>query len=733
MAVTLAALIEALQQLPLLDRAQKGELAVLPQRFPDVQTLTGELLRRGWLTPYQVNRLVEGKGAGLVLGQYILLDLLGQGGMGAVYRAWQGRVKRHVALKVIRPEALQEPGAVERFQREAESAAKLADPHVVRLYDADEVNGVHFLVMEYIEGTDLARLLQARSRLPVAVACEYVRQAALGLQHAFEKGLVHRDIKPANLMLAKEGVIKVMDLGLARTARSAEENAAEQRLTAPGVLMGTADYLAPEQAQDARRADIRADIYALGCTLYHLLAGEPPFPEGTLANKIAAHMLTEPSPIEDARPEVGPALGQVVRRMMAKAPQQRFQTPGAAARALEPFTGSEKAPAATLSLSLASTGTVPEALEKTLDDDPTSSRREPSDPGVRPQRSPALSRLVRTGVFLAVAVLLAISLWVIFSGPRETSSAAAITTASGRQTQTAAVPELPAALSLDLGGGVSLDLVLVKKGEFLMGSPAADTEAFEEEKPQHPVEISRDFYLGKFAVTRGQFARFVKEAAYKTEAEQDGFGSDGYNEKTNEMEERKPVYTWANPGFPQTDAHPVVNVTWNDAQVFCTWLRKTTGQYVGLPTEAEWEFACRAGTTTRYFTGDDPGSLQGFANVQDLTLKAKRIRKTENWSYFNFHDGHVFTAPVGSFQANGWKLYDVTGNVRQWCADGMRKYTSARVSDPRGPTEKNARILRGGSWNAAPGACRCADRIQYQYAGRSADAGFRIAVHPDGP
>ncbi len=293
------------------------------------------------------------------------------------------------------------------------------------------------------------------------------------------------------------------------------------------------------------------------------------------------------------------------------------------------------------------------------------------------------------------------------------------------------VPPPAETLTLDLGNGAKLDLVRIKAGSFLMGSPASDTDAFDSEKPQHSVEISKDFYLGKYAVTRGQLAQFVKEENYRTEPEKDGEGGYGYNATTNDLEldGRKSQYTWRNTGFPQTDEHPVVNVTWNDAQAFCAWLRKKTGKRVELPSEAEWEYAARAESTTRYFTGDDPASLLGYANVADQTLKATGIKDKPLWFCFGFSDGHAFTAPVGSFKANRWGLHDMTGNVWQWCADGRRTYTSNKCTDPRGPDDNSARVLRGGSWfTLGPRYYRSAFRLSDAASLRQVGTGFRVAV-----
>ena len=230
---------------------------------------------------------------------------------------------------------------VERFRREVKSAARLAShPNIVAAYDAEQAGETHMLVMEFIEGTDLARVVDRRGPLPVGEACEYVRQAALGLQHAFEDGMVHRDIKPQNLMRTTRGQIKILDFGLARFA---SEVATHAGVTAEGMVLGSADYIAPEQIDDPHAADIRADIYSLGCTLYFLLAGRPPFPDGSLIQKLMAHSEKTPRPLAEVRADVPPELARVVERMMAKDPARRFQTPDEVAQALAPFADAQAA------------------------------------------------------------------------------------------------------------------------------------------------------------------------------------------------------------------------------------------------------------------------------------------------------------------------------------------------------------------------------------------------------
>jgi serine/threonine-protein kinase len=346
-------LVDLLRRQPLLEPDQLKEVTdSLQTRFPEPRDLARELVRRGWLTPFQVNQLMQGRGEALVLGSYVLLEKLGEGGMGAVYKAKNWKLSRVVALKVIRKERLNNEMIIRRFRREIEAAAQLSHPNIVHAFDADEVAGTHLFVMEYVEGRDLARVVRERGPLPVAEACDCIRQAALGLQHAHERGLVHRDIKPSNLLLAVSrspqplssgremtsgGAIKVLDMGLARLERTASDHSAT--LTQEGAVMGTPDYIAPEQARDSHRADIRADLYSLGCTLYFLLTGKPPFPGGSVSEKLLKHQLKEPRPVEELRPEVPSAVAQLVRKLMAKRPEQRYQTPAELAAALEDLHG----------------------------------------------------------------------------------------------------------------------------------------------------------------------------------------------------------------------------------------------------------------------------------------------------------------------------------------------------------------------------------------------------------
>jgi serine/threonine-protein kinase len=340
---SVTAFVDCLSQHNLLKTTQLEEVtADLQRRFPEPRALAAELLQRGWLTPYQVNQLLQGKGQDLVLGSYVLLERLGEGGMGQVFKARHSKLDRLVALKLIRKDHLDNPEAVRRFQREIQAVAKVAHPNIVLAYDADQAGDVHFFVMEYIEGTDLAHLVLQSGPLAIPQACDYIRQAALGLQHACERGLVHRDIKPANLLLSKPGPlgtglgqIKVSDLGLARWRRGPGDESSTKALTREGTVLGTLDYVAPEQAADSHAADIRADLYSLGCAFYFLLTGQVPFPGGQAIEKLYRHRFEEPVPVEQLQPEVPPAVTAIIRKLMAKQPENRYQTPAALAQELE--------------------------------------------------------------------------------------------------------------------------------------------------------------------------------------------------------------------------------------------------------------------------------------------------------------------------------------------------------------------------------------------------------------
>ena len=268
---------------------------------------------------------------------YTIKRLLGRGGMGVVYLAENRLMGRDEVLKVTKLKTTDVAEHFERSLREIRAVAKLRHPNIITAYRAVQLGENLILAMEYVDGSDLARVVKARGPLSMADACNYAYQTALGLQHAHEHGLVHRDIKPSNLMLAREGgreVVKILDFGLARV-RSDEHNMGA--VTHEGQMIGTPDFIAPEQIRDARRADIRADIYSLGATFYYLLTGAPPFPRNSIYDILQAHHSADATPLNLLRPEVPVELASLVGRMMAKEPDLRFNTPAELAAQLLPF------------------------------------------------------------------------------------------------------------------------------------------------------------------------------------------------------------------------------------------------------------------------------------------------------------------------------------------------------------------------------------------------------------
>jgi WD40 repeat protein/serine/threonine protein kinase len=317
--------------------------------------LARRLIADGLLTRWQAQMLLAGRHS-FLLGRYRLLDHLGHGGMGSVFKAEQTTLGRVVAIKTMSEKLVSDAAAVARFRREIQAAAALNHPNIVAALDADSVGTTHFLVMEFVDGDDLGRIVQQRGPLPIALACDFIRQAALGLQHAHERGMVHRDIKPSNLLVRRDfhglggppqsranvphsvsgsaAVVKILDMGLAKFV---SDSRADGDLTSTGQIIGTPDFISPEQARSTRSADIRSDIYSLGCTLFKLLTGCVPFPGENVVERLTQRIIDDAPLVNRLRPEVPQALSAIVARMLARDPAERFQSPADVAAVLAPF------------------------------------------------------------------------------------------------------------------------------------------------------------------------------------------------------------------------------------------------------------------------------------------------------------------------------------------------------------------------------------------------------------
>jgi serine/threonine protein kinase len=602
--------------------------------------------------------------------RYQVLQLLGQGGMGEVYQARHKVMNRLVALKVINAQLVGSATAVERFYREVRAAAQLRHANIVTAFDADQAGQTHFLVMEYVEGTDLANYVRTKGPLPPGHACHFIRQAALGLQHAHECGMVHRDIKPHNLMLTAGGVVQVMDFGLARLAR---EGASAGGLTGENVLMGTVDYMAPEQALDAHTADTRADVYSLGCTLYHLLVGRPPFAGGTVVQKIMAHA-TAAAPLGEL-PEATPEkLRAVIGRMLEKDPAWRFPTPGAVAEALAPFAGMARgvdAPAHDPATSASGS-------ESKMPAEPAGRAR--SDRNGRLNQGRPVPAWVVAGSF-AVIVLSTVTLSLLGWGRRPPENDA---TPRGIAWPGSPDVQQPAALPPKFTNRLNMEFVLIPKGKFLMGGGGGTVGDREE-------EIDQDFYLGIYEVTQEQWQSVTgRNPSYFS---REGAGKDAVK------------------GIPEAElkCFPVENVSWNDAQVFLAGMNareKEPGWAYRLPKEKEWEYACRGGPTSN-----------PLDYAFDFYFEKPINQLQPEQANFEHANGLKRPCKVGMYQPNRLGLYDMHGNVWEWCADYYRGAS---------------RVRRGGGWSRHAATCRAAYRSGYEPWYRDSRLGLRLARVPAG-
>jgi len=313
------------------------EVRALLARVPaaargDYRLFAQHLVKTGKLTMYQAGMVAQGKYRGLILDHYVLLDKLGQGGMGMVFKARDRRTQQTVAVKVLPPSFVSKANAVLRFQREVQAASRLRHPNIVGATAAGEAAGAHYMIMEYVDGCDLSRLVKQHGPLPVGQAVACILQASAGLAHAHAAGLVHRDIKPGNLLLDKNGTVKILDMGLVRF-EEAEDGGND--LTRDGTILGTCDYVAPEQAVNSKHADVRSDFYSLGCTLHYLLIGKPIYAGDSIMEKLLAHRAQPIPALRKLRADVPKALDSVFQKMVAKKPEERYQTTAELSAALE--------------------------------------------------------------------------------------------------------------------------------------------------------------------------------------------------------------------------------------------------------------------------------------------------------------------------------------------------------------------------------------------------------------
>jgi len=656
------------------------------------------------------------------LGTYRILQQLGRGGMGAVFLAEDTRLERQVALKVMLPEIARRAGARERFLREARAAAALEHDHVVSIYQVDEQNGVPLIAMPLLKGLSLEDRLAAEPPLEMSEVVRIGSDIALGLAAAHARGMIHRDIKPANVWLEDRSQAagdspmpsrtsdsrplnapraKILDFGLARLASQ------EPGLTQHGAAVGTPAYMAPEQCRGLA-ADTRSDLWSLGVVLYRMGTGRLPFSGPDTMAILLAIASDQPAAPHEVNPRVPPRLSSLIMQLLTKDPAQRPASAAEMAAALarpeilqpvEARDGGGPQPSAESAsrgsfpgrrvaallglLVVAAVGYVMARVNQGDRDAPASaaSATPPAAPVAtsEPGDSQPTSAESKTNIASEPAPAVA---------PFDAERAAELQRAWAHKLD---VP-------LEYENKIGMKFRLIPPGEFQMGFDSNAVGVAAEDQPQHAVVISQPFYLGTTEVTRQQFRAFIDATEYRTTADIKGGSMFG----------DKPIDgTWRDASsfhhVPPTEQQAVNCVTPADIDAFCAWLTtRDPGSTYQLPTDAQWEYACRAGTTTAYSFGDTENPAKALAY------------------------GPKF-GDVAGYAPNAWGLYDMHGNVWEWCRDGRRSYTSERVVDPLGPTSPpELRVVRGGAVSANWSRLRSASRMADPSDRPSPVLGFRL-------
>jgi len=647
--------------------------------FADGEALARDMIKSRLLTKYQAEQILGGKGKSLTMGKYQLLEKIGAGGMGQVYKAFHSGTERIVAIKVILGKGKIDPTLIKRFEREVKAAAKLVHSNIITVFDADQADGRIFMVMEYIKGDDLGEILRKKGQLSVSETVNYILQAARGLKYAHDQGVIHRDIKPGNILVDSSGNVKIVDMGLAKIEIKGDEEELS-KLTADLSVMGTIDYMSPEQAESTKDVDSRADIYSLGATLYYLLMGEVIYPGKTIIQKILSHRESPIPSIRINRPDVPLSLDLIFTKMVAKNVADRYLSMEEVISALsriEVEGGVNRIGTKDLATTNFERGSYPETIGfkglKTIVSKNLNKETWMHVTGKTVAYIIGIFRKTKNHKVLAATgiigfVLLVLLLMVFMKLGTKVKEegkeqiAERVKQKEPLKKETSGKEEV-----VDLGKGINIEMVLIPAGKFKMGDPGAD----------HEVTLTKPFYMGKYEVTQGQWESVV------------GNNPSSRNKGTK---------------FPVTD------VSWENCQGFIKNLNaKTDGGY-RLPTEAEWEYSCRAGTTTSYSFGDK-------ITPQDANYEDSKIGKS---------------VAVGSYKSNAFGLYDMHGNVFEWCEDWFGVYPAGAVTDPKGPAPGIYRWMRGGAFAYPDWSAGSSSRGHYDVPSkRNAYLGFRLARTAD--
>ncbi len=594
---------------------------------------------------------------------YRRIRQLGIGGMGEVHLAHHQRLNRHVALKLLRPNVSGDAEFNARFLRESKAMAAVSHPNVVAIHDAGEIDGFLFMAIEYVDGTDVAKLLKTRGLLDEATALRIMIGCCRGLEAIAAAGLVHRDIKPANIFLDRQGEPKIGDLGLARHVDG------EDRMTMTGSAWGTPAYMPPEQLRGVADIDIRCDLYALGATMFTVLTGSEPF-TGATAFVITTRILTEAAP--DPRMlnrTVSPAVAAIIRACLEKDRDKRYLTPTALRVDLERARDH-------LPLAFATLASGPAHGSEAAPIIGAEPRRKSVSPAAAAAGSLQVNTtLVKFLVYGSAAGVLALVVWSLWGGTSAVvqkplpAPANSVSDAHDKPSQT----WMQAEGRDGLGGwarlitnATSFRLRRVPAGSFRMGSPPSEAGRSASETP-HQVTLSKSFWMSDTEVTRDQWVEVM------------GNGTPG--------------------------REPIANVSWHEAQDFLRALgERLPGLEARLPTEAQWEYACRAGSAEAFSSGAHAEAKEAIA------VKAPSV--------------------VAAGSANHFGLFDMHGNVREWCLDnwdGREPMVDHPDSDPNSRFGALS-VVRGGAWDLPEEAARSAARVAIDPQERVADVGFRFVV-----
>lgn len=619
------------------------EEAKIPHQ--NVESFIQDLIESKLMTKFQAEQIIAGIGESLAFGKYIIQEKLGAGGMGQVYKAYHPEAAKLVAIKVILPQGKLDAESIKRFEREVKASEKLVHPNIIAVLDSGRIDDQLFMVMELIEGKDLFELINEKGKLPVNEAVAYIIQAARALEYAHANGVIHRDVKPANLIVDSQGLLKIVDMGLAKINAGENEDVVSL-LTTNTAIMGSADFMSPEQTVSTKNVDTRTDIYSLGASFYFLLTAKVMYPQKTTFSKLIAHRQSPISPLKAVRFDVSQKLDDVYTKMVAKRVEDRYQSMKELILDLEALrkeSGTQDRLKQDAALNPFQVNGV-----NFLDLDGISIKPKKNE-GIFANKKIAL---VCSGLLVVVGlvfVMLFITKNTLVKNDlnntndsQEAFLEPPFDNNQAHEAQQALAKTLGLAVeaTVDLGKGVNLAMILIPQGKFIMGSTLSEP-GHKDDELQHQVVFSRPYFIGKYEVTQEQWETVMGD----------------------------------NPSQTKGAKLPVTNVSWNDCQNFISKLNAKTESNYRLPTEAEWEYACRSGAKSAYSVGDK--ITKNDANYENVKGGAK---------------------PVGSYKPNAFGLYDMHGNVWEFCSDWYGPYSAGKSIDPMGVKNGHDHVLRGGSF-----------------------------------